>query len=159
MVGAANFAAGFFETCLFPQDPSRRRCRGRVNGRCWNLVNDVGSFLNHEGFQKTKPWGKDVNSGGVTNSEDVDSIFSQNSLELGEKVGGGRWRGGAEIVDISVFNFFSGVQPALRNDVGRCISRGGRAISIRDHTLAFLEGKVMMDKVWGVRTWRVFICE
>ena len=116
------------------------------------MVNDVGSFLDHKGFQKAKSWGEDVNLGGITNSEDVDPIFAQHSLELGDKIGGGRWWGRPEIVDISVFNFFSGVQPAFRNDVGGCISRGGGAISMRDHTLAFLEGKVMMDKVGGVRT-------
>jgi hypothetical protein len=86
----------------------------------------------------------------VTNADDIDFIFVEDSFELGEEIGGRRGRNRAGIVDVSVFHFFSGTLPALGNDVRRCILRGLGEIFVRDHALAFRKAKVMMDKAGGV---------
>ena len=135
-----------YTTVRHLQDPSRLNCRGRINGRFWGLVNDMSSLLGHEGFQKGKPWRELVGWRGVANSENVDSMFVEDSFELGEEIGGRRWWDRVEIDNISVFGGFSSAQPAFGNDIWRSISRGHGAIAVRDHTFAFLEGKVMVDK-------------
>jgi hypothetical protein len=52
--------------------------------------------------------------------------YLSRSFELGEEIGGRRGRNRAGIVDVAVFHFFSGTQPALGNDVRKCILRGLR---------------------------------
>lgn len=117
--GAARYGV---TTLTYLQDPSRRKCRGRVNGRLWNVVNNLRSFLGHKGLQQGKPWGKVVDWGSVANSEDVDSIFVEDRFELGEESGGRWWWDSAEIIDISIFKVFSCAQPAFGNDVGRSVT-------------------------------------
>jgi len=149
MVGTIDVAATSRYTAS-RQDPSRRGCRGRVDGRFWNAVDKVSSFLGHERFQKAKPW-SEVDRRSVANSEDVDSMFVEDSFKLGEEIGGRRRWDRAEVVDVSVFSSFSGVQPAFGNNTGRSITRGRGAIAVRDHTLTLFEEKVMMDKAGGVK--------
>ena len=88
----------------------------------------------------------------VANPDVIDAMSAEDISEPGEEIGGRgvRKRAAIGLVDVSVFDSLSGTQPALGNDVRRCILRGPGDIFARDHALALHKFKVTMDNAGGV---------
>lgn len=113
---------------------------GRPADEGGNLLSVPRAYIFQDNIARVKP----VDYGSIADSQDINSVCSDDCPESGQETRGRRRRERGGVICEAVFAFLSSAEPALWNNVVGCISGWHGAIACSHHTLAVIERVVTM---------------